>query len=82
MWFVAIGVVLLVLKLVPVAPVGDWSWFLVLSPFAAAVAWWAYADGSGLTQRKAMQRMDDRKEARRERSMEALGKGNPNKKRR
>jgi len=82
MWFVVIGVVLLVLKLVPVAPVGDWSWLLVLAPFAVAVAWWAYADASGLTQRKAMQRMDDRKEARRERSMEALGKGNPNKKRR
>lgn len=73
MWFVAIGVLLLVLKLVGVAPVGEWSWLWVLAPFGLAVLWWAWADSSGLTQKRAMKRMDDRKEARREKALEALG---------
>jgi len=81
MLFVAIGVVLLLLKLFAFGPVGEWSWFLVLAPFAVAVAWWAWADGSGLTQRRAMKRMDDRKAARRDRAMDALGQGDPNKRR-
>ncbi|MFY7867502.1 TIGR04438 family Trp-rich protein [Roseateles sp.] len=82
MWFVLIGVVVLGLKLLGVAPVADWSWLLVLSPLGLAVAWWAWADSSGYTQRKAMQRLDDRKAARRERSLEALGQGDAKKKRR
>lgn len=81
MWFVAIGVVLLLLKLGAVGPVGGWDWWIVLIPFALAVLWWWYADKSGFTQRKAMERMDDRKAARRERSLEGLGLGDPNKRR-
>jgi len=75
MWFVLIGVLLSVLKLLGVAPVSGWSWWLALSPFALAVLWWAWADKSGYTQRKAMQRMDEKKEARRDRALEALGQG-------
>lgn len=75
MWFVLIGVLLSVLKLMDIAPVSGWSWLLVLAPFAAAVFWWAWADKSGYTQKKAMQRMDEKKEARRERALEALGQG-------
>lgn len=75
MWIMVVGVVLVLLKLVGVSPVNEWSWWLVLAPFAAAVAWWAWADSSGLTQKRAMKRMDQRKEARRERAMEALGHG-------
>jgi small Trp-rich protein len=82
MWFVLIGVLLLGLKLLGVAPVADWGWLAVLSPLGLAVAWWAWADSSGYTQRKAMQRLDERKTARRERAMDALGQGDPKKKRR
>ncbi|MCV2355725.1 TIGR04438 family Trp-rich protein [Paucibacter sp. B2R-40] len=82
MWFVAIGVLTLLLKLLGVAPVAGWNWLLVLAPFALAVVWWAWADSSGLTQRKAMQRMEERKAARREKNVVALGQGDPNKKRR
>ena len=32
MWFVAIGVLTLLLKLLDVAPVAQWSWLLVLAP--------------------------------------------------
>ncbi|MBA4344537.1 MAG: hypothetical protein C0423_20555 [Methylibium sp.] len=75
MWFIAIGVVLVLLKLLGVAPVAEWSWLWVLSPFGLAVLWWAWADKSGMTQRKAMKRMDERKEARRQKAMESLGQG-------
>lgn len=75
MAFVLTGVLLLLLKLLGVAPVADWSWLLVLAPFGVAVLWWAWSDKSGRTQRQAMQRMDERKEARRQKAMEALGQG-------
>ncbi|MBT9494850.1 MAG: TIGR04438 family Trp-rich protein [Paucibacter sp.] len=81
MWFVAIGVLTLLLKLLDVAPVAQWGWWLVLMPFAAAVAWWAWADASGLTKRKAMQRMEERKAARREKNIVALGQGDAKRKR-
>ncbi|MDN3920243.1 TIGR04438 family Trp-rich protein [Roseateles violae] len=75
MWFVLIGVLLGGLKLAGVAPVADWSWLAVLAPFGLAVVWWAWADQSGYTRKKAMDRMEARKAARRERALEALGKG-------
>ncbi len=81
MWFVAIGVLTLLLKLLGVQPVEQWSWLLVLAPFALAVVWWAWADSSGLTQRKAMQRMEERKAARREKNVVAMGQGDPKKRR-
>ncbi|GAB1387969.1 MAG: hypothetical protein AMXMBFR78_31630 [Rubrivivax sp.] len=71
--FVAIGTLLLLLKMLEVDPVAGWSWLWILAPFAVAVAWWAYADSSGFTQRRAIKRMEDRKVARRERDIEALG---------
>lgn len=75
MAFVLIGVLLVLLKMLGVAPVAEWSWLLVVAPFGAAVLWWAWSDKSGRTQRLAMQRMDQRKEARRQKVMEALGQG-------
>jgi small Trp-rich protein len=55
--------------------VAEWSWWLVLSPFAAAVAWWSWADWSGYTKKKAMQRENDRKQARIDKNRESLGLG-------
>ncbi len=82
MWFVLAGVVLLALKLIDISPVAAWSWWIILAPFALAAAWWAYADASGFTQRKVMKQMDDKKAARRDKQMEALGQFDPNKKKR
>ena len=73
MFFVLVGVLLLVLKLAPVEPVASWSWFWVLLPFVVAVAWWNVSDAMGLTRRREMDKMDARKEERRRKSMEALG---------
>ena len=73
MWFVLIGVLLGALKLLDVAPVAVWSWWAVLSPFPLAALWWWWADASGYTRRKEMDKMDERKVARRRKSLEALG---------
>lgn len=71
--FVAIGALLVLLKLLEVDPVTGWSWLWILAPFGVAVVWWAYADSTGLTQRRAIRRMEEKKVARRERDMQALG---------
>ena len=72
MWFVVIGVLLILLKLIEFGPVGGLSWWWVLSPFVLAVLWWEFAAKSGYTKRKEMDKMAARKEERRQRSMDAL----------
>jgi small Trp-rich protein len=73
MYLILIGVLLLALKLADFGPVGQWSWWVVLAPFGAAALWWAWADASGWSKRRAMDKMQERKDARRRRNMEALG---------
>lgn len=73
MWFLGLGLVLMVLKWQAIGPVATWDWWWVLAPFALAVAWWAWADSSGYTKRKAVERENQRKADRIERSREQLG---------
>ncbi len=75
MAFLILGILLLALKLAELGPVAGWSWWIVLAPFALAVAWWGFADSTGLTQRRAMDKMERLKAQRRERNLEALGMG-------
>ena len=75
MYLLGLGIILLVLKYLEIGPVAEWGWLWVLSPFAAAVAWWAWADWSGYTKKKAMQRENLRKQARIDKSREQLGLG-------
>lgn len=75
MFFVVVGVLLLVLKVAEVGPFGAWSWWLVLAPFACAAIWWAWADATGYTKRRAMDRMEAKKAERRRRNMDAIGTG-------
>ena len=70
---VVIGALLVLLKLLEVDPVAGWSWLWILAPFGLAVVWWVYSDSTGLTQRRAIRRMEEKKVARRERDMQALG---------
>ena len=81
MYLLGLGLILLILKYMQVAPVAAWSWWWVLIPFALAVAWWAWADSSGYTKRKAMDKDDARRDARRQKSLESLGLGPKKKKR-
>jgi small Trp-rich protein len=75
MLFLGLGIILLVLKYLEMGPVAAWSWWVVLSPFALAAAWWAWADWSGYTKRKAVERENARKQARIDKSRDQLGLG-------
>ena len=79
MYFLLIGIVLLVLKFMEFGIVAQWSWWVVLAPFALAVAWWAWADATGYTKKKAMDKMDQRKKNRIEKQRDALGMGSKRK---
>jgi len=46
-----------------------------LLPFARAAVWWFFADSTGLTQRKAMDKIDAKREARRQKNLDAMGMG-------
>lgn len=73
MYFLLIGVLGLILKFLEIGPVAAMSWWLVLSPFALAVVWWAWADASGYTKRKEIKKMDDRKQKRLDKQRDAIG---------
>ena len=73
MVFIVLGVLLLGLKLAELPPVAGWSWFLVLTPFALAVAWWAWSDATGRTTRQAMRKDQKRKEDRRRNLADGMG---------
>jgi small Trp-rich protein len=68
-----VGLLLLALKLIAFGPFARWSWWAVLAPFGIAAVWWHFADVTGWTQRRAMQKMARRKALRREQAMDALG---------
>ncbi|MBA4262360.1 MAG: hypothetical protein C0443_10200 [Comamonadaceae bacterium] len=73
MYFLIAGIGLLLMKYLEFGFVAGWSWWWVLSPFAFAVAWWAWADATGYTKRKEMEKMDRKKQARIDKQREALG---------
>lgn len=73
MFFLGLGLVLLAMKFLEIGPVAAWNWWVVLAPFGLAVVWWAWADASGYTKRKAMEREDARRKDRIERNREAMG---------
>jgi small Trp-rich protein len=80
MYLLGLGLVLLLLKWAALGPVAGWPWWVVLAPFVLAILWWAWADASGYTKRKAMERDAARKAARIDRQRDALGL-NPRKRR-
>lgn len=73
MWFVVIGVALLAMKSAEFGPVAEWSWWWVLSPFALAAVWWAWADAIGLTRKREIDKMEAKKAERRRKNLENLG---------
>ena len=73
MLFVGIGIILLAMKYLEMGPVAEWSWWVCLAPFGLAVLWWTWADWSGYTKRRAMDRENARKQARIDKSKASLG---------
>ncbi|WP_076997884.1 TIGR04438 family Trp-rich protein [Variovorax sp. KK3] len=73
MWFLLLGLLAVALKYFEVGFVGQWSWWVVLIPFALAMAWWAWADSSGYTKRKVVERENERRQDRIDRQRSQLG---------
>lgn len=73
MYLLILGLALVVLKYLAIGFVANLSWWWVLSPFALAVAWWAWADATGYTKRREMKKMDQKKQERIDRQREAMG---------
>ena len=73
MYFLGLGLLLLVMKYLEFGVVAAWDWWVVLSPFALAVLWWTWADWSGYTKRKAMEKDDARRQSRIDGNRDALG---------
>lgn len=73
MYMLGIAVLGVFLKYMEVGPFAaiDWWWYLV--PFGLTMAWWMWADASGYTRRRAMERMDLRKQERINKNKEAMG---------
>jgi small Trp-rich protein len=73
MYFIVLGVLLILLKLAEFGAVAQWSWWIILSPFALAVVWWSWADASGYTKRREMDKLEQKKKERRKKNLAALG---------
>jgi small Trp-rich protein len=73
MYLLGIGLIMLAMKYLEIDPVTKWSWWVVLAPFGLAVLWWTWADWSGYTKRKAVERENAKKQARIDKSKEQLG---------
>jgi small Trp-rich protein len=73
MYFLGIGLLLLVMKYMEIGPVATWAWWMVLTPFGLAMLWWWWADSTGYTKRKAIERENARKQARIDKNRQAIG---------
>lgn len=73
MYLLMLGIALALLKYLEVGPVAQWSWWWVLSPFGLTMLWWGWADSTGYTKRKAMEKIDQRKQDRLNKQKENLG---------
>jgi small Trp-rich protein len=79
MYFLGLGIVLLLMKALEFGPVGRWDWadqwYFFAAPFILAAAWWAYADWSGYSKRREMDKMELRKKERLNKNRTAMGMG-------
>ncbi len=73
MYLLGIGLLLALLKYLEIGPVAQWSWWVVLVPFGLTLLWWAWADATGYTKRKEMEKVDKRKQDRVNKHKEAMG---------
>ena len=75
MYMLGLALVLTLLKYLEIGPVANWSWWWVLAPYGLTAAWWAWADATGYTKRKEVEKIERRKQARVNKHKEALGMG-------
>lgn len=73
MYLLMLGLALMAMKYLEIGPVATWSWLVVLAPFALAVVWWTWADASGYTKRKVMEKENARRKERIDKAKDAMG---------
>lgn len=73
MYLLIAGVAALIWNWWRIGFIYDTSWWWALGPFGLAVCWWAWADSSGYTKRKEMEKMDIKKKERIDKHKAALG---------
>jgi len=79
MFFVIVGVLMIAMNLAGIGWFAAWNWQVTgdlwkfCLPFALAAAWWTWADKSGLNKRREIERMEERKRARRAENLVSLG---------
>ena len=79
MLFVIVGVLIIAMNLAGIGWFANWTWEIsgdlwkFCVPFVLAALWWVWADKSGMNKRREMERMEDRKEARRRENLANLG---------
>ncbi len=73
MYFLGLGLVLLAMKYLEIGPVAVWAWWTVFIPFGMAMAWWAWADATGYSKKKVMEKENQRRKERIDRNKDAMG---------
>ena len=73
MYFLGLGIILLLMKYLEIGPPAAWDWWIVLSPFGLAAAWWWFADSSGYTKRREVEKMDKVRQDRIDKHKRAIG---------
>ena len=73
MWFLGLGLVLMLMKFLGWGPVAQWAWWETMVPLGLAIAWWSWADYSGYTKRKRMEKETKRHEDRIQRLKKHMG---------
>lgn len=81
MYLLGLGLVLLVMKYLEIGQVAAWDWWVVLLPFGLTILWWAWADASGYTKKKAMARENAKRQERLDKNRESIGTLAPKKRR-
>lgn len=78
MYFVLLGLLLIVCNLAGIGPMGQWEWdsadiFKMIWPFGLAVIWWVWADQTGYNKRREIEKIENKKTERRVANLAALG---------
>jgi small Trp-rich protein len=71
MWMLWLGLIFLILKLLDIAPVADWSWWWVCLPLIGAFIWFElFEKRLGLDKKQAFDELQKAKEERIRKTME------------
>lgn len=73
MYLLAVGIALLLMRYLEIGFMAGVSWWWVAVPFSLTVAWWTWADTTGYTKRKEVEKMDRKKKERIDKQRAALG---------